>query len=65
MAYIVPASDIEFDIKGIYNYCRANLEDYKIPREIHTVRELRKTPSGKINRKQEIVLDAVDSCGTD
>ncbi|MDP4180725.1 MAG: class I adenylate-forming enzyme family protein [Bacillota bacterium] len=53
-AYIVPVDDYLLDILEILKYCRLHLEDYKIPKEVIIVKELDKTPSEKIVRRQEL-----------
>lgn len=42
----------EFDYNKVFYFCRKHLEDYKIPKDIVVVKELQKTPSGKIKRGQ-------------
>lgn len=52
IAYIVLKKEHKFDESSILNYCRAKLEDYKVPKKIILVTALEKTPSGKIIRSQ-------------
>lgn len=51
-AYVVMKEEKEFDYNKVFYFCRKHLEDYKIPKDIVVVKELQKTPSGKIKRGQ-------------
>lgn len=53
IAYIV-TDDIEPDMKSLFEVCKNRLENYKIPSKFVYVKELEKTPSGKIVRKQQL-----------
>lgn len=53
IAYIV-TDDIELDMKSLFEVCKNGLENYKIPSKFVYVKELEKTPSGKIVRKQQL-----------
>lgn len=41
----------EIDVKDIKGFCKEKLADYKVPREIEFVKELPKSPTGKILKK--------------
>jgi long-chain acyl-CoA synthetase len=51
-AYIEKDGENDTSAEDIFKNCRLFLDDYKIPKEIHFVKKLEKTPSGKIVRKQ-------------
>lgn len=51
-AYIVSNNRETLDCVEIMQYCHRRLEDYKVPKNILQVKELKKTPSGKIIRNQ-------------
>lgn len=51
IAYIV-TDKIKPDKKTLFEVCKNKLENYKIPSKFVYVKELKKTPSGKIIRKQ-------------
>lgn len=48
-AFVVPEQEI--DIKDIKRFCKEKLADYKVPRVIEFVKELPKSPTGKILKK--------------
>ena len=50
IAYVVLSHNSTFDLQAIYEFCRDNLENYKIPKEVIQVKSLEKTASGKIRR---------------
>lgn len=52
IAYIVRKDGSDEEVLNLWDYCKLKLEDYKIPKQIHVVAQLEKTPSGKIKRKQ-------------
>lgn len=51
IAYVENESQV-FDNKLLLSLCKANLEDYKVPRRIISVSKLDRTDSGKIKRKR-------------
>lgn len=53
IAYIV-TDDIEPNMRSLFEVCKNRLENYKIPSKFVYVKELEKTPSGKIVRKQQL-----------
>ena len=53
IAYIV-TDDIEPNMSSLIEVCKNRLENYKIPSKFVYVKELEKTPSGKIVRKQQL-----------
>lgn len=53
IAYIV-TDDIEPNMSSLFEVCKNSLENYKIPSKFVYVKELEKTPSGKIVRKQQL-----------
>ena len=53
IAYIV-TDDIEPNMSSLFEVCKNRLENYKIPSKFVYVKELEKTPSGKIVRKQQL-----------
>lgn len=52
-AYVKMVDNKELDTNDIFKYCKLNLENYKIPYKIIAVKELKKTPTGKIMRSQQ------------
>lgn len=56
LAYIVVDERLEIDKLNLLSFCKDRLELYKIPRDVFVVKELKKTPSGKIIRKQEPIV---------
>lgn len=54
IAYVVLKDTVSSDVNNIWSYCKKKLEDYKVPKELNIVSSLKKTPSGKIKRKQFI-----------
>ncbi len=55
-AYLVAEDECVPELREVLLYCRQNLEDYKVPREVHFVVGLEKNPNGKIVRNQEIKI---------
>lgn len=55
-AYVVVKDDVELDRQDLFAFCKEYLEIYKIPKNVFVVKELKKTPSGKIIRKQEHIV---------
>lgn len=53
IAYIV-TDDIEPNMSSLFEVCKNRLENCKIPSKFVYVKELEKTPSGKIVRKQQL-----------
>ena len=54
--YIIPKEGVSISEEEIKSFCRQNLADYKVPRQIVFVKKLPKTPAGKIQKsvlKQE------------
>lgn len=49
-ARIVPYAKENLDVKGLYEYCKANLEIQKIPSVIEVANHIEKTYNGKIRR---------------
>lgn len=56
IAYVVLSEGIQLNMKEVYEHCKSKLENYKIPKEVRVVKELEKTVSGKIKRKQDFKL---------
>jgi long-chain acyl-CoA synthetase len=52
VAYVVSDGEEALSLFEVLKYCRKSLEDYKIPGKIFQVKELKKTVSNKIVRKQ-------------
>jgi acyl-CoA synthetase (AMP-forming)/AMP-acid ligase II len=48
--YVVPRTDRNFDVEEFLTWCKANMANYKVPRQIHVVAELPTTASGKVQR---------------
>lgn len=55
-AAIVLRKNSELDMKQVQRYCKQNLAQYKIPKQIVFLNELPKTSSGKIQRQQLVEL---------
>lgn len=53
-AYVVLHKQDESCIERLFSLCKKNLEFYKVPNDIYIVKNLEKTVSGKIVRKQVI-----------
>jgi acyl-CoA synthetase (AMP-forming)/AMP-acid ligase II len=49
-AYIVPRADRPWDLDEFLGWCRANMANYKVPRQVHVVPQLPTTASGKVQR---------------
>ncbi|MEQ1610039.1 MAG: class I adenylate-forming enzyme family protein [Hyphomonadaceae bacterium] len=47
--YVVPR-DADFDANAVLDHCRQHLSAYKVPHELHIVKEIPRTSSGKIIR---------------
>jgi len=52
IAFIERAEGAAFDDKELRTWCRDNLANYKVPREIRVVDELPRNPTGKIMRRK-------------
>ncbi len=52
VAYVVPDGEEVLSLFQVLKHCKKALEDYKIPGKIYQVKELKKTVSNKIMRKQ-------------
>ncbi|MBX2850459.1 MAG: AMP-binding protein, partial [Phycisphaeraceae bacterium] len=52
IAFVEIEEDAEFDDKGIRNFVRDKIAQYKVPREIRQVDELPRNPTGKILRRE-------------
>lgn len=50
VAFIEPTEGAQLDAKAIQRYCRENLADYKVPREVRVVPNLPRTATGKISK---------------
>ncbi len=48
VAFVTPREGTTLDTGEILRFCREQLADYKIPREVHIVEKLPRTPTGKI-----------------
>jgi long-chain acyl-CoA synthetase len=57
-AYVVLKQGSEADAEAILSHCRARLAAYKVPRAIQFVKELPRTSSGKVLRRELHRLDA-------
>jgi acyl-CoA synthetase (AMP-forming)/AMP-acid ligase II len=51
-AYVVRAADAEADEEALLHWVGLQLADFKLPRVIHFVDQLPKTPLGKIQRQK-------------
>ncbi|MFP4144733.1 MAG: class I adenylate-forming enzyme family protein [Phycisphaeraceae bacterium] len=51
IAYVELAPDAELDATELRSFCRDHLAQFKVPREIHRVSELPRSPTGKILRR--------------
>ncbi|MEX0653502.1 MAG: AMP-binding protein [Phycisphaeraceae bacterium] len=52
VAYIEVEEDVEFDTTSLRNFCRDQLAQYKVPREIHVIDQLPRSPTGKVLRRE-------------
>jgi long-chain acyl-CoA synthetase len=50
-AFIVPANGNELDKRSILKFCSTNMEIFMVPKYIEFLKELPKTPNGKIDKK--------------
>lgn len=48
--FIIPTQPVEITSENLFEYCRSNLADYKIPKEFIFVDEMPMTPAGKIQK---------------
>jgi long-chain acyl-CoA synthetase len=48
VAFVSPVSGATLHTHEILHFCRERLADYKVPREIHIVKSLPRTATGKI-----------------
>ena len=52
-AFVVPAKDVQLKGDEIRNFCRdQGLVQFKVPREVHVVKELPRSPTGKVLKRQ-------------
>lgn len=51
-AYIVPVKGADVTEAAIIDHCRAHLAPYKVPRSVQFVKDLPKTSSGKVMRRE-------------
>ncbi len=52
VAYVVSDGEEALNLFQVLKHCKKALEDYKVPGKIYQVKELKKTLSNKIMRKQ-------------
>ncbi|MFA9480190.1 class I adenylate-forming enzyme family protein [Phycisphaerales bacterium AB-hyl4] len=52
IAFVEVEDDAEFDAGKVRSHCRELLAQYKVPREIHVVDELPRSPTGKVLRRE-------------
>ena len=52
IAYVEAEEGIEFDDADVRKWCRENLAQFKVPREINVIEELPRNPTGKIMRRK-------------
>jgi acyl-CoA synthetase (AMP-forming)/AMP-acid ligase II len=50
-AYLVSEDGIELEESDVFRYCRERLESFAVPHEVRFIKELPKTPSGKVRRR--------------
>ena len=60
LAYVVVDIGVKLDKADLFSFCKDKLELYKVPRDVFIVKELEKTPSGKIMRKQDIQIEVTE-----
>ncbi len=51
VAMVVLNEGCEAEVKDIYKWCNSNLEDRKVPKDIHIIREIPRNVIGKISKK--------------
>ena len=51
VAFVVPTQNGSADESAIISYCRQELAGYKVPKQVHFMTELPRTPSGKTLKK--------------
>ena len=56
-AYIILKEGAKADAEAIMAHCRANLAAYKCPRKIQFVKDVPRTSSGKIMRRELVTID--------
>jgi long-chain acyl-CoA synthetase len=52
VAFVETQDGADFDEKALRSWCRESLAGYKVPREIHAVDTLPRSPTGKILRRE-------------
>jgi long-chain acyl-CoA synthetase len=52
VAYVEVNDDHTFDDNALRSWCRENLAQFKVPREIHAIDQLPRSPTGKILRRK-------------
>jgi long-chain acyl-CoA synthetase len=57
-AYVVLNQGSEADAEAILSHCRTRLAAYKVPRAIQFVKDLPRTSSGKVLRRELHTLDS-------
>ena len=55
--YYTVQPDTEVDLRALKKYLQQNLALFKIPREFHEIKEMPKTATGKIAKKELFKLD--------
>lgn len=56
-AWIILKEDSTVDLKGLKDFCRRHLADYKVPQKFEIVSDFPRTPVGKILRRELLRLD--------
>ena len=54
VSYLVAAAVVLSEpasVKDLINHCREHLAEFKVPKEIHIVESIPRTPTGKIQRR--------------
>ncbi|MFW5653447.1 MAG: class I adenylate-forming enzyme family protein, partial [Planctomycetota bacterium] len=52
IAYVETLEEYPFDETSLRSHCRKHLAQYKVPREIHHLEQLHRSPTGKILRRE-------------
>jgi acyl-CoA synthetase (AMP-forming)/AMP-acid ligase II len=59
--FVVKKRRSAVDEQAVKTYCEKYLEPYKIPRFVWFIKQLPKTPNGKVDRKRLLVLAAKEN----
>lgn len=60
-AWVVLREGAALDEKGVLRYCAEHVEDFAVPKRVHLLPELPKTPNAKVDRAALRELAAVDA----